>query len=75
MTAPAARSMISVERAHHGEWTACEFEELRVGDLFRVVFPPGAETVHYTALSNPQPIPEQPGNWSLRTERAELATL
>jgi hypothetical protein len=63
----------TIERIHNGEWQLCEFEQLNTGDVFRVIDPPGDDSL-YTALSRPHPVPNEPGNWALNVEKSDPPT-
>lgn len=62
-----------IERISNGQWEEVKFEEIRLGDVFRVFEPRGDETL-YTALSRAHPVVDEPGNWSIQVERAEPPT-
>lgn len=71
MEGKASDGMKRIERIHNGAWQEIQFEELKLGDVFKQTYPPGDEAYLYTALSDAKPVVDQPGNFAVRVERAD----
>lgn len=62
------------ECPHH--WVACEFEDLLLGDVFRVVEPPqpnGLPSNPWVCLGTAEPVVGEPGNFGVQCRPEEFS--